>query len=131
MDFEKIINIVRGILAMLIPQFKKPDSTEGIKELKEALLGVNELTLFIISRLQDGFQADDVLALFQKLISDEDPELKLAVTKAIEGYDKMPAEVRDIDVGEGLELLDAQVALVNKYLAVFAASKNPEATPQA
>ena len=49
----------------------------GIKELKEALVGVNELAIFIAMRLKDGIGLDDAMAIWSKLSSDEEFKQKM------------------------------------------------------
>lgn len=99
------------------PQLKSEDSKEGIKETKEALIGVNEVSLFMCEKLQDGVQFSDATDFYSKLTSDE--AFKAKVKEAYEGYDKIPSEVKDVDAGEGLELASVQVGYVEKFLACF------------
>lgn len=76
----------------------------GIKETKEALHGILVLGAFVASRAKDGLKADDGLALVQKLMSD-DEEFKKALSDAVDGIGQVPAEVKDLDVQEGLDLI--------------------------
>jgi len=82
----------------------------GIKETKEALIGAMALGVFVAARLKDGAQLDDALALGQKFVGDAD--FKAKVMAAIEGIDKVPAEVKDISFAEVLELAQVMPELL-------------------
>lgn len=82
----------------------------GIKETKEALIGAMVLGVFVAARLKDGAQLDDALALGQKFVGDA--EFKAKVMAAIEGIDKVPAEVKDISFAEILELAQVMPELL-------------------
>ena len=85
----------------------------GIKETKEAFVGVNELALFLISRLKDGIGMDDAVAAFQKLSTDEDFRNKLL--EAVKGIEQVPAEIKDINMQEGMELATLALAYIPRY----------------
>lgn len=74
----------------------------GVKETKEALVAFAVLGAFVAARLKDGAQLDDALALGQKLIGDA--EFKGKVMAGIEGIDKVPSEVKDLQLSEVLEI---------------------------
>ena len=87
----------------------------GVKETSEGLLALVVLGKFVADRLKDGAQLDDALALGQKLIADG--EFKSVVTAGVEGADKIPAEVGELDVADMLELakvLPAVLAVLGK-----------------
>ena len=81
----------------------------GIKELKEALVGVNELAIFIAMRLKDGIGLDDAMAIWSKLSSDE--EFKQKMVAAYDGISQVPAEIKDLDLAEGMAFHLADVYL--------------------
>lgn len=89
----------------------------GVVETKEALIGVNELALYLISRFKDGLGLDDALDLFAKLASDA--QFKEVFSKAIEGIGNVPGEVKDLDLYEGMELAELQIRYVPKYVEAF------------
>ena len=95
------------------------DEKLGIKETKEAYIGANELGIFIAGRMKDGVGFDDAFALIKKLATDEDPAFKEVMRKAFEGISKVPAEVRDIDMIEGMELATMSIAYVPKWIEAF------------
>lgn len=74
----------------------------GIKETMEMLEGLNELSLFVIQKSKDGLQAKDGVELVEKLLLDADFKSKLSV--AIEGINKVPAEIKDLDLNESFQL---------------------------
>jgi hypothetical protein len=114
---SKILKVLNSILAILIPQLKNPEALFGIKETKEALEAFNEIGLFVASQIKDGVGVEDALALYSKIVSDE--AFKSIIVNAYDRYDQIPAEIKDIDMGEGLELAKVQMDYVDKYLETF------------
>jgi hypothetical protein len=96
-------------------------SKTGIKETKEIMIALNELLIFFLKRFKDGVQYSDFIAFYREIVAD--PEMKALITKAYEGYNKVPSEVIDIDVNEACELLFDQIAIIPKI--VEALKKNP------
>ena len=87
----------------------------GIKETKEALVGVNELSVALIQQFKDGFQpVADVSELYAKLAAN--PEVSSKLMAAYQDIGKVPAEVKDLDLAEGLELAAVQIAYVPKLV---------------
>lgn len=84
----------------------------GIKETKEALIGINEVGIFIASRVKDGLGLDDAEAAFQKMIGD--PEFKAKFVAAYEGAGAIPAEIKDLSILESVELVQIQVSYLPK-----------------
>ncbi len=119
MTLEKIINIIRGMLAFLIPQLKNPNSIVGVKETIEAMIAANAITLFLISRFKDGVDFDDAYAIIKKLATDDDPAFRQVIKDGYENYALIPAEFKDIDAGEGLELVDVQLNEIPKFVEMF------------
>lgn len=74
---------------------------QGIKETKEALLALVLLGKFVADRAKDGLAIDDAVALAQKL---SDPAFVDVLKAAVEGVDKVAAEVKDLSFAEVLEL---------------------------
>ncbi len=74
----------------------------GIKESKEFIIGNMELAVFLISRLKDGADFSDALAIFEKLTSDS--EFKDLLQVAYQGSSAIREEALDIDLREGAEL---------------------------
>ena len=86
----------------------------GIKETKEALIGMNEFTLLLFKHLADGFDLSDPYAVWDELKSK--PELMIKFKDAIEGYGKIPAEIADLDYNEGIELGNVQLTYGGKFI---------------
>ncbi len=82
------------------------DKKKGIKETRElimALLGPKGLAVLLTKTFKDGFQVSDLVTIMTTLSLD--PTFR----DAIEGIQKLPEEVKDIDLAEGIEL--AEIAL--------------------
>jgi len=117
MNFSKLIKLLVSILAMLIPNFKKPNSVEGIKEIKDVLLAMNATALFMASRLKDGIGFDDGAAFIAHITSDS--EYKRLMAEAYDKYALIPAELKDVDIGEGLELVNVELEFIPNLLDVL------------
>jgi hypothetical protein len=89
----------------------------GIKETREALAGVNEFAVALCHIFGDGFQWSDVGEIFEKIMNDE--VLKNALVEAVKGIQSVPAEIKDIDLQEGLDLAAMQLAYVPRYVKAF------------
>ncbi len=86
-----------------------------IKESKELLIGVNELSVFLVGILKDGVQAkEDISAIIEKLATDG--EFKEKLQDAYTGVGAVKAELGDLSVVEGVELAMVQAAYVPKIL---------------
>ena len=114
---EKVIKLLKGIIAVLILQFKNPNPIKGIKELMELLVAVNEIALFFLKKLMNGFQFTDVTDFIQKITMDD--EFKKIIGDAYDKRQEIPGEIKDIDMAEGLEIADKQLDYVPKYIECF------------
>lgn len=88
---------------------------KGIKETKEVLIALNELSLFIIERAKDGVGFDDAIALFGH------SELKGKLLQAFDGVKDVKAELDNLSLEEGLELGQVQISYVPKIVAAVKA----------
>ena len=86
----------------------------GVKEIKEALIGINEVAIFLASRLKDGIGADDAVALVGKLQGDADFLSKLS--EAAGGISAVVSEAKDISLAEGMELVYVQLSYIPKLV---------------
>jgi hypothetical protein len=75
---------------------------KGIKEVKELVKGLFELSKVSAAELVDGFQAQDIINGYVKISAD--PVKKAALEEALKGIQEIPAEMKDISFAEGLEL---------------------------
>jgi hypothetical protein len=86
----------------------------GIKETKEAIVGINEVSLLLVSRFKDGIQVGDFVAFWASF--QNDPEFKAKLQTAYEGYNNIPDEVKDISLAEASELISLEVQYVPKLV---------------
>lgn len=77
-------------------------SLVGVKETKEAMIGMVKLAALLASNFKDGVQAADFAVIIAKFESD--PVLKQALMDAYNNIDQVPAEIKDIDLSEAFEL---------------------------
>ncbi len=90
------------------------EEKHGIKETKELVDGLLELSLCLIGVFKDGAQLQDAMELWNKIGKDE--ILKVKFQNAFDGYKKIPAEVKDMDAFEGVELASVLLAFVPRLL---------------
>ena len=114
---EKMILMIQNVLAMIAPSFKDAQSKVGVVETDEAVVAVNEISLLLVRRFKDGVDMGDFLAMWDKL--QNDTEFKAKVAEGFDKYDKIPAEISDIDGGEGIELINRQISYLPSFLAEF------------
>lgn len=84
----------------------------GIKETIELEVGAYKLGRLLYKSFADGVQAHDFAELFSKISGDE--ALKKALLDAYNGADQVPKELKDLDLGEGLQLATALLTEVMK-----------------
>jgi hypothetical protein len=78
--------------------------SEGIKESKEVIAALVEVLKGLGPILKDGFQAgQDLTAILTLVVANE--QFKSKLQAAIDGADKIPAEVSDLSITETVELL--------------------------
>lgn len=114
---KNIIDAILAVVTLLIPRLKKPNSSHGIEETKQAVTAVNEIALLMLKHFHDGIQAADFSVMYDEII--KDPEFTAKMLKAYQDYQQIPEEIADIDVGEGLELVKIQTEYLPKYLEQF------------
>ena len=111
--FSKIINALK----LLAPLFKSETSVEDVQDTKEVMVFANSLGLLCCKRFADGFQLEDFNAFWEAFTKDE--AFKAEMNAAWDNYQNIKAEVKDIDAGEGIELLAVQAEFVPQYLEIF------------
>ena len=89
-------------------------STHGIKETEEALQGILMLGLLFWKTFHDGFQMTDIGTMWDTYRNDQ--AFCDAMKLAYEGYQKIPDEVRDLQLEEALELSTVMISYLPKYL---------------
>lgn len=85
---------------------EQPVEKVGINELKEACIAAAALAMKLIKLSKDGLDLSDVSALLG------DEELKGFLGAAIDGASKIPAEAKDIDVLEGVQIAEAIAPII-------------------
>lgn len=74
----------------------------GIKETKDIVEFLASLAKRVIRAGADGYQVKDAWDLGMGIM--RDLEFQAELVEAIKGASEVPAEIRDLDVGEGVEL---------------------------
>ena len=85
-----------------------------IKETKDALVGINELSILLITLLKDGISLNDFSVLFEKVVKDE--AFKAKMEEAYNGIAQVPQELQDLSLSEIIELATLQVGYVPKII---------------
>ena len=85
-----------------------------IKDTKELLVGVLEISLVLVERFKDGIGLDDGVAIYDKFVND--PEFKAKVLAAYDGYKNVSAEAKDLSIAEIIELLVVSSEYVKKFV---------------
>lgn len=78
------------------------EGPHGIKETKELVTGAFGLGALLYARFKDGVQTEDIVVILDKIKND--PELAAALVAAYNGANEVPHEVKDLSVGESIEL---------------------------
>ena len=73
-----------------------------IKETKEAIKAIMVVGKFVVERAKDGIDLSDLSALITKIVLD--PDFKKALEAGVQGIDKVPTELGDLDFAEVIEL---------------------------
>lgn len=88
--------------------------SEGIKEMKEAAIGILALGALAVELGKDGYDASDLGAAAARLATDS--KLQATLGAAISGIEKVPAEMKDMTWAEGAELA---VALIPELMRLI------------
>lgn len=80
----------------------------GIQETKQAIIALAKLGKFVAAQAKDGFQWTDATALAGKLMQDE--AFRAALIEGFQGAQNIPAEIRDVQFEEGIEIAMALIA---------------------
>ena len=97
---------------------EEPVEKLGIKETKEVLIALNEIGLVVYPIVKDGVQVyDDMKALIEAILSNSD--FRQAIADAVDKVMDVPAEISDIDLQEGIELIGTQLEYLKKLVDVL------------
>lgn len=80
---------------------------QGVKETKEALVGLLRLSKVLAESFKDGVQAADFTIVLAKITGDA--ALQQALMDAYNGIDKVGTELGDLSLGEGFDLIQASI----------------------
>jgi len=75
-----------------------------VKETKEAILAVVAVGKFVVEKAKDGLDLNDLGALITKFVEDE--QFKGVLMAGVDGIDKVPAELSDLEFAEVIELAE-------------------------
>jgi len=89
----------------------------GIKETKEVVKAASAIAVFLVARLKDGVGVDDAMAVVSKVTADA--EFKALMEAAIKDIKLVPAEVKDLELAEGIELAGEAAKMVPAILEVL------------
>jgi hypothetical protein len=81
----------------------------GIKETKEVVIAATDIAIAIVKQVKDGVQFSDALALAAALSSDP---LKSEINDALSDINQVPAELKDLNAIEGIELASTVLAKI-------------------
>jgi hypothetical protein len=85
-----------------------------IKETEEALLAINILSIYLIKQFKDGIQISDFMELYAKITSDKD--FKAKMMEAYQGIQKIPEELKDLDLQEIIEITSLQLKFIPEII---------------
>ena len=86
------------------------EEKRDVKEMKEMMVGLMEIALLLAKEFKDGVQIDDFMDIFMAL--KDDPKFM----EAFKGLKEIPAEAKDLDLNEGMELAMMVMAYVPKFI---------------
>jgi len=102
------------------------EEKHDIKETKEALIGAIRLAECMIVLMKDGVDLTDAVKLYEKW--QNDAVFKQAISDAASGIGKVSAEINDMSMAEGVELISV---LIQEVPALLAAMKKEDPAPPA
>lgn len=88
---------------------KENNMSEGVKETKEAIVGMVVLGAVIASEMKNGFDfPGDLVSMFAAIQGDAAKKQKLE--DAIASINKVPEEIKDLSASESIEIAAALIA---------------------
>ena len=117
-DKVDLVTLQLSYLPKIISSFstnEEKDLVVGIENLKDVLMVFNELAIFLIIRFKDGFQLEDMAAVWLKL--SEDLEFKEKLQSVFLSVGTIPQELKDLTIEESVELSTIQLSYIPKIIA--------------
>jgi hypothetical protein len=91
-----------------------------IKETSEVLDAAGDLGALLVKHIRDGVQATDAAGIAAELMTR--PDVIASLKRAADGIQNVPAELRDVDAVEGLDLATIGINNAKKVLTALKAS---------
>jgi len=89
----------------------------GIKEISEAITGINEIGIVAAKQFKDGVQFADFTAFYAEFVNNA--EFKAKVQAAYEGFSAIPAEASDLDISEIIQLVMLQASYIPRLVSAI------------
>lgn len=90
------------------------EQQHGIKETKEAVVGLLTIASLLATHFKKGVKLENAMALFAQLQTDE--ELKAKIEAAMKDVDKVGSETKELSAKEILEILIEALPEVEKLI---------------
>jgi hypothetical protein len=92
--------------------------TVGIQQTKELMVALGDLSAVVAKAVKAGGQASEIGSrIAADLVTS--PTLVAEIKAAADGISEIPAEIKDLSIGESLELLQVSLATTQKALAAL------------
>jgi len=88
------------------------------KEIKDILIALGDLGELVVGLAKDGIQASDAIKLVDALI--KNPKIIEDIKAAVQGVSGIPAELKEINLVDGVDLAQCAYDQVKKVLAAKA-----------
>lgn len=92
---------------------------KGVKETKEVMVGFLVIASLMAKHFKDGVQVADFAQIMAKVAADE--ELKAKIEAAYKDVELVKAEVSDLSMAEGFELVSAALPELMKLVEAIKA----------
>lgn len=116
-DKVDLVNLQLSYIPKIIASFKQDglqEMSDSIEELKNVIIVFNELVIFLISRFKDGFQIDDIAAIWLKL--SEDIVFKDKLQSVFLSIGVIPTELKNLSIEQSVELSTIQLSFIPKIV---------------
>jgi hypothetical protein len=94
---------------------------KGVQNVKELAVGLIVIATILAEEFKDGIQATDAVEIFAKVKGNS--ELQAKILSAYNGIDQVPAEAKDLNLSEGVEIIVALVPEIKKMIEAISKPK--------